>query len=449
MRVLLLVITLFATAPLRAQSAFTLPAPGQMAARVVSPSDSTQRYAVYLPSAYAAERTWPVLFVMDPRGRATFALERFRPAAERYGWILLSSYNTLSDADTSAAANERALDAMIADAQASLRIDTRRVYLAGFSGTARFAWVAGEALAGHVAGVIGVGAGFPGASVAWGRRVAERKAFPFFGVVGATDFNYEEVVALDSTLAAIGLEHGLEVFDGAHQWPPPDVATRAVEWMELRAMRAGLRPPDEQWMDSLRAARIVEAAALESASPLEALHAYRAVAADFAGAGDVAGAEARAAALARDPRVRRAQRAERDGRARVEAFRRTLAELVRRIDEDTRPPSLRESLARIDLPALRRQVADSADVHGSRAARRMLSIASTHTGYYAPERDLERRRPTRALAQLRVAEAITPGDPNLCARRLAAYAQLRAPLPLVREFRCVAHALSPGSPRSR
>lgn len=441
MRILLLV-ALFATVPLPAQLVFTPPAPGQTAARIVSPSDSTQRYAVYLPSAYTAERTWPVLFVMDPRGRAIYAMERFRPAAERHGWIILSSYNTLSDADTSAAANERALDAMIADAQAALRMDTRRVYLAGFSGTARFAWVAGEALAGHVAGVIGVGAGFPGASVAWGRRVAERTAFPFFGAVGTTDFNYEEVVALDSILASIGLPRRLEVFRGAHQWPPADVATRAVEWMELRAMRTGLRPRDERWMDSLRAARLAEAAALQAASPREAMHAYRALAADFADAGDVAGAEARAAALARDPRVRREQRAERDARARVEAFRRTVAELVRQIDEDARPPSVREALARLDVTALRRQAADTADVHASRAARRMLSIASTHTGSYAPEHDLERRRPARALAQLRVAEAITPGDPNLCARRLAAYAQLRAPLPLVREFRCVARAWS-------
>ena len=81
-------------------------------------------------------------------------------------------------------------------------------------------------------------------------------------------------------------------------------------------------------------------------------------------------------------------------------------------------------------------------MHASRATRRMLSIASTHTGYYAPERDLQRRRPARALAQLRIAEAITPGNADLCARRLAAYAQLRAPLPLVRELRCVARALA-------
>jgi hypothetical protein len=140
--------------------------------------------------------------------------------------------------------------------------------------------------------------------------------------------------------------------------------------------------------------------------------------------------------------VRRAERAERDGRMRVEAFRRTLTELVREVDEAPRPPSLRESLVRLDVPALRRQAADPADVYGSRAARRMLSIAVSHTGYYAPEQSLERRQPARALAHLRIAEAISPGDPSRCARRLAAHALLRAPLPLVRDFGCVARGFA-------
>jgi hypothetical protein len=215
---------------------------------------------------------------------------------------------------------------------------------------------------------------------------------------------------------------------------------RAVEWMELQATRAGLRPRDERWMDSLRAARLAEAAALETASPLDALRAYRAAAADFDGLGDVAQGEARAAGLARDPRVRRAERDEREARARVLAFRRTVDEVVRRIDEAPRIPTLRESVGPLDLPALQRQAADTADVHASRAARRMLSIAATHLGYYAPDRSLRRRRPASALAQLAVAEQVSPGDPGLCQRRLVAHAMLRAPLPLVRDFRCVAGA---------
>src|SRR4029077_12222251 len=46
-----------------------------------------ERYALYLPSHYDASRRWPALLVLDPRGRAVLAMERFRAAAERDGYI--------------------------------------------------------------------------------------------------------------------------------------------------------------------------------------------------------------------------------------------------------------------------------------------------------------------------------------------------------------------------
>jgi len=60
-------------------------------------SDPTQTYTLYLPSVYDSERLWPVLLVLDPRGRSVTAAELFREAAEEYGWIILSSNNTRSD----------------------------------------------------------------------------------------------------------------------------------------------------------------------------------------------------------------------------------------------------------------------------------------------------------------------------------------------------------------
>lgn len=38
-----------------------------------------------------------ILFVLDPRGRALLGLRLFQDAAARLGWIVMSSYNTLSD----------------------------------------------------------------------------------------------------------------------------------------------------------------------------------------------------------------------------------------------------------------------------------------------------------------------------------------------------------------
>src|SRR5688500_5721487 len=95
-------------------------------------------YAVYLPLGYSAARQWTIAFLMDPRGRATTPMDRMRAGAEEYGYVLLSSYNTLSDSATDV--NERALNAMLVDAQTTLSIDKQRIYLIGFSGTARISW---------------------------------------------------------------------------------------------------------------------------------------------------------------------------------------------------------------------------------------------------------------------------------------------------------------------
>src|SRR5256886_7573757 len=67
--------------------------PGRLEERVTSATDTSQTFALYLPPGYTTERRWPVLFVLDPRGRALLGLTLFQDAAARLGWVILSSYN--------------------------------------------------------------------------------------------------------------------------------------------------------------------------------------------------------------------------------------------------------------------------------------------------------------------------------------------------------------------
>ena len=125
---------------------------GAVIPSVKSHADTSERYALYLPSHYDVSRRWPALLVLDPRGRALLAMERFREAAERDGYIVVSSYNTVSDSTEEP--NVRAVNAMLADLQDGLATDTTRMYLAGMSGTARLAWTFAYELSGHVAGIL-------------------------------------------------------------------------------------------------------------------------------------------------------------------------------------------------------------------------------------------------------------------------------------------------------
>ena len=156
-----------------------------------------ETYALYLPPSWSADRTTPVLYVLDVRGRGALALEVFRPAAARLGFAVASS-NT-SSTGVEASRNAASLDAMWRDTHARLRPDPARRFVAGFSGTARFAALAGLAYRGGIAGVVGAGAGFPA-------EVPPRSGMPFsyFGAVGDEDFNFAEMRALDRRLDEIG-----------------------------------------------------------------------------------------------------------------------------------------------------------------------------------------------------------------------------------------------------
>src|SRR5258708_20481488 len=70
--------------------------PGRLEEQVRSATDTSQTFALYYPPAYSTERRWPVLLVLDPRGRPLLALKPFQDRAARPGWAILSSYNTLS-----------------------------------------------------------------------------------------------------------------------------------------------------------------------------------------------------------------------------------------------------------------------------------------------------------------------------------------------------------------
>ena len=127
-----------------------------------------------------------------------------------------------------------------------LAVDPKRVYLAGMSGGARVAL--GIALASKdIAGVIASSAGYPDS------RVRKTLPFPLFATAGTDDFNHLEMRRLDRELSTT---HRLVIFTGGHVWLSSELALQAVEWMELQAMKAGLKPRNDAEIDRMFASRI-------------------------------------------------------------------------------------------------------------------------------------------------------------------------------------------------
>jgi len=329
----------------------------------------------------------------------------FREAAERLGWIVVSSYDTLSDGPREP--NERAMRAMLPDIQKRFRVDPRRIYLAGFSGTARVAWDFAYRIRG-ISGIVGVGGGLPS-----GMDSLSKGEFVFYGAAGTTDFNHEEMRALDTKLDATGIPHRITFFDGGHDWCPPDRCAEALDWMELQAMRHGLRERDPEFIDAMYTARTSRARELEAAgASYEAWVLYRAAAEDFEGLRDVSVAVLKAESLGETKEVRRTL-SHLDRLAHEQAV--YEGHIYDFIEQFRKSGPFRHTRSLIQLRVkslLKRARAD--DPLEALGAQRLLELAFVNTAFYEPRDYMTAGDPQRAAAMLEVANAIKPSHPRVC-----------------------------------
>jgi predicted esterase len=377
---------------------------------VVSRANPAQRYIVYLPTAYKPGTPRPALFIMDNRGRGRVAADVFRPAAERYGWILVSSNHTSSDEGPEPTFD--ALRAMWTDAHDRWAIDTNRLYIAGISGTARTAtWIASQ-LKGSVAGVIGAAAG-----LSPGMTPADLSPFLYFGTAGDEDYNYWEMRTLERDAAALNLHARVEFFSGPHSWMPPAVATAAVEWLEIKAMQRRLAPVapalvEAHWARDQRAVEMFE----DRDRPRAASRRLGDMARDFDGlkpAAVIAAAAASSAALGAEPRSRAEDEAEQRAKAwHAERLDRALHAIASAYPVLSAAPAhpvadTIEAMGLRELLPLARELRGE----GTLAARRVLAELQVQTGFYLPMQAIARGQDDRARYYLYLAEAIAPAEP--------------------------------------
>src|SRR6478672_7438128 len=144
------------------------PAPGIVHGSVAVAAQTTNSYALYLPSAYSPSKRWPLLLVFDPFARGEVSVKLFHDAAERYGYIVVGSNNSRNFEDPSAA-----IRTLWADVKERYAIDPQRIYTAGLSGGARVASSVALACNHCIAGVIACGAGLPQGAAIKGPEVAD------------------------------------------------------------------------------------------------------------------------------------------------------------------------------------------------------------------------------------------------------------------------------------
>lgn len=367
--------------------------PGTLTEDIACASDPTQTYTAYLPSQYTPEVRWPALLVFDPRGRSVHAARIFQGAAEEYGWLILSSDNTRSDGPWEP--NDRAMRAMWPELFERWSVDPHRIYAAGFSGGAMAALVLAE-MTHQLAGIVGTGGRIPD-----GLKITET-GYAHFGAAGTTDFNYGEMWRLDALLAGRGNPHRMEVFEGRHQWLPEDLATLAIEWFELDAIRRGTRQADPDLVDRLYGKELAAARRLEAEGmTLQALWRYQAMSSSFGSLRDIREVVHRVSELERDRSVLRQAK----DRQRWDAWERRYEARLARGNTLIRNPEIfpteRQLAGTYGINELKRRAAGEG--YEAVVARRILESIWTQTSFYLTRELMSQKRYREARTTLSVA----------------------------------------------
>ncbi len=388
---------------------------GRVVETIATLKDPSQTYALYLPSNYTNARRWPVLYCFDPLARGAVPVKLFSEAAERFGWVVVGSNNSRNGPVNDSV---KAAYAMFEDTQARIPVDGRRVYATGFSGGARQSILIDFLCRHCLAGVIAVGAGYPPE-----RRPAAPVTFALFGAAGTDDYNFPEMKTLDATLARLGATHRFESFDGGHAWPTPELVAAAIEWMELQAIKSGLRPKDEAFAAGVWERRLAEARRLEEESKSDAAYrAYETLAADFRGLRDTASADGRTAALGASKEVKAALR---DEAGQLDRQQRLVAQLfelaeMRRGEFEVRVKAAADFRALVE--GLRVKAKAEADSGERRVARRALNQVMARFYETAANLRWQRARPSEVVAALEIAAEVAPRNPQILYELAVAHA---------------------------
>jgi predicted esterase len=376
-------------------------------------------YALYLPTSYRSEKIWPVLFCFDPRANGMNPAELFQEAAEKYGYIIVSSNN--SGSDDPSVPNLQAMKAIYNDALARFSVDKKRLYATGLSGGARVACDMGYKYPGQVAGVIACGAGFP-IDIA----PSKETPFAFYETIGNLDFNYYEIRLLRPKLESSGIPFKIHIFDGEHWWPPKDVATDALEWMEVQAMKSGKRDKDAALIESLFQKRLKKAESQKvEGMMIEAAEEYQSISKDFETLHDVTPAASEASRLFASEEVKRWQQEETQRDQLDAQFRQKLQSVNQSLRDSTKNvPKLETVLAFLDIPSLQKKAKEAPSKYDRLAAQRLLEVVAVQHGFYLARGFREYGDYPRAALTLSVAAEIHPEEPLLWYKLAAAQAQM-------------------------
>ncbi len=311
--------------------------------------------------------------------------------------------------------------AMYNDATSRFSLNKQRMYAAGYSGGARIACDMAYRYSGQFAGVIGAGSGFP-----TDHDPTSDTPFAFFGTVGNLDFNYYEMRILEPKLKSAGIPYRIRVFDGEHDWPPAELCTEELEWMEIQAMKSGKREKDPALVEEIFQKRMKRAEERKSSGVLhEAADEYQSIATDFKSLRDVETVSLEATRLFDSEQVKQWQQEEVRRDQIDNDFRQKLASVNRSIRNTSgNVPKLEHVLEFLQVVGLKKKAKEAPLKEDRLQVQRLLTVVRIQHGFYLARGFREYGDFERLALCYSVAVEIDPDEPYLWYGLARAQAQL-------------------------
>src|SRR5690606_19549591 len=196
-------------------------------------------FSLYLPGSFDLEKKWPLLMVLDLKGRTRQALSMFVQAAEEKGYVLMSPRisDSLSVTDNMIKVGE-SLDR----AMAILPIQGNRVYAAGEGLSGRFTSLLPTFFK-EVQGVVSIGANLANLEV-----LDRNRPFHFIAIVSKGDHDYTTLLMDAKFLNTLGFPNQILLHDGSGDWPRTSYLEKALQLFDLSAMGRNLIPKDPSFV---------------------------------------------------------------------------------------------------------------------------------------------------------------------------------------------------------
>ncbi|MBO7594092.1 MAG: hypothetical protein J6T12_03920 [Salinivirgaceae bacterium] len=205
-------------------------------------ADTSIHYTVYTPQTNDGKM--PAIIFFDPHSQGYLPVEAYAKLADKYGYVLFGS-NDLRNGMT-AGETEKIVRGMVGEVLSQGLVDTKRVYLSGFSGGAKIAMLYGL----NMPEIHGVAA--CGGSV--NPTARPDSTFCYVSLVGNCDFNYHDMQQSLALFSNMQLPFTSVVFDGKHEWPSAATYETVFQAFDINAMHFGLKPTDVKWLKTVYAA---------------------------------------------------------------------------------------------------------------------------------------------------------------------------------------------------